>query len=141
MLLQVDGTFWVQLANFAIFFGLLYVIFLRRVGSEIKKRREYINSVSADYSAYQTEGQTLRAKAEAIRAQARRDAEQTIAAARGKTSDESADLAADFNAKVQSAVEAAHATVGTELAQARTGSDAAVRGLADLLVERAIGSK
>jgi F0F1-type ATP synthase membrane subunit b/b' len=39
MFLSLDGTFWFQLVNFAIFFAILNVVFLRPVGEAIKKRR------------------------------------------------------------------------------------------------------
>ena len=38
----------VQLINFAIFFAILNVIFLRPVSAAIRRRRAYINSVAAD---------------------------------------------------------------------------------------------
>ncbi len=49
MFLSLDGTLFVQLVNFAIFFALLNVVFLRPVGRAIAKRREYINSLVSDY--------------------------------------------------------------------------------------------
>ena len=45
MFLRIDGTFFVQLVNFAIFFAVLNVVFLKPVGAAIRKRREYIESV------------------------------------------------------------------------------------------------
>ena len=69
----------VQLVNFAIFFALLNVVFLRPVGRAIMKRRQYIDGLVADYDRYQGEAQTLREEAEAIRADARRKAEATVA--------------------------------------------------------------
>ena len=45
MFLSLDGTFWIQLINFAIFFAILNVVFMRPVGEAIKKRRAYIDSV------------------------------------------------------------------------------------------------
>src|SRR5579871_6787482 len=90
MFLSLDGTLFVQLLNFAIFFALLNVVFLRPVGRAIAKRRAYIDGLVSDYDRYQAEAHKLRSEAEAIRAEARRRAEQTVAAARAAASNEAA---------------------------------------------------
>ncbi len=138
MFLSLDGTLLVQLINFAIFFALLNVLFLRPVGSAIRKRREYINSVTADYDAYQAEAKSLRAQADEFRAAARRDAEATLAKARAEASNASAELAVQYGAKVQAAVDAAQATVADELKAARANEEQIVAQLADLMVERTV---
>jgi F0F1-type ATP synthase membrane subunit b/b' len=138
MFLIPDGTFLVQLVNFAVFFGLLSVVFLRPVGQAIRKRREYINSLTADYDRYQSEARVLRAQAEAVRAAARRDAEATLAKARAAASNEAATISADYAARSQAAVEHALETVGAEFDAARGGQDALVGELAHLMLERAM---
>jgi F-type H+-transporting ATPase subunit b len=138
MFLIPDGTLWVQLLNFAIFFAVLSVVFLRPVSRAIKERREYINSVTADYDKYQGQAGTLRAEAEGERASARRDAESVIAKARAQASNESADLSAQYTSKVQATVDAAHQTVASELDAARSGEAGVVRQLADLMLERTL---
>ncbi|MBV8331975.1 MAG: hypothetical protein JO192_04505 [Candidatus Eremiobacteraeota bacterium] len=138
MFLSLDGTFFVQLVNFAIFFALLNVLFLRPVGRAIAKRREYINSLTADYDRYQAEANGLRASDEQMRAQARRDAEQTIAKARADASNETAKIAAEYGRRVQSTVEQAQSEVAGELASARADSDKLVNALSDLMVDRAL---
>jgi F0F1-type ATP synthase membrane subunit b/b' len=139
MFLLPDGTMWVQLANFAIFFAVLSVVFLRPVSRAIRERREYINSLSADYAKYQGEANALRAQAEGERASARRDAEAAIGKARAQASNESAQLSAQYAAKVQATVDAAHQTVASELDSARAGEAGLVAQLADLMVERTLG--
>ena len=138
MFLQPDGTFWIQLINFAIFFVLLNALFFRPVSRAIMKRREYINSVTADYDTYQAEATALRAQAEDVRAGARRDAEAIVAKARAEASNQSAELAQQYAQKAQSVVEDAHRTVDAELASARANQDQAVRELADLMVNRTV---
>lgn len=64
--LSVNGTLVVQLFNFAIFFAVLYVVFLRPVAAAIGRRRQYINSLVSDYDRYQAEAASLRAQAEEI---------------------------------------------------------------------------
>lgn len=139
MFLQLDGTALVQLANFAIFFVLLSVLFLKPVGRALKKRRDYINSLTTDYDAYQAEANALRANAERVRADARREAEQKLAKARAEASNQTAALAAEYAAKVQSTVEEAQRKAAAELDAARANEDALVQQLADVMVERAVG--
>jgi F-type H+-transporting ATPase subunit b len=138
MFLQPDGTFWVQLINFAIFFVLLNVLFFQPVSRAIMKRREYINSVTADYDTYQAEANALRAQAEDVRAGARRDAEAIVAKARADASNQSADLALQYGQKAQAIVEDARRTVGAELTAARANQDQTVRELASLMVDRTV---
>ncbi len=138
MFLQPDGTFWVQLINFAIFFAILSVVFLRPVGRAIRERRAYINSVHTDYEKYQTEGSKLRADAEAVRAAARRDAGTTIAKSRADASNKVAEISARYTAQAQSMIEAADKQVDAELVAARAGEETLVRQLADLMIERTV---
>ena len=99
MFIFPDGTLWIQLVNFAIFFVVLNVVFLRPVSAAIRKRREYINSLVSDYDTYQAEANKLRENAERVRAEARRDAEQQLSKARAEASNKTADLAGDFAAR------------------------------------------
>jgi F-type H+-transporting ATPase subunit b len=138
MFLQLDGTFVVQLINFAIFFALLNVLFLRPVSRAIRKRREYIHSVTSDYDAYQAQATALRAQAEDIRSAARREAEAIITKARAESSNETAALATEYSAKAQAAIESAQATAARELQAARSNEAAIVSQLADLMLSRTI---
>ncbi len=138
MFLQPDGTFFVQLINFAIFFALLNVVFLRPVSRAIRKRRDYINSVTSDYDRYQSEAKMLRAQAEEVRLTARRQAEATITKARADASNTAAELAANDAARVQSEIERAQTTAQSELQAARANEGAIVQQLADLMVQRTV---
>jgi len=136
--LSIDGTLIVQLINFAIFFAILNVIFLRPVAAAIARRREYIKSVVSDYERYQVDAHELRAEANGIRAEARREAEHRVAAAHAQASNESAELSARYAAQAQQIVEAAQATAAAELDAARAGESDAVQRVARLMVERVI---
>lgn len=138
MFLKPDGTLIVQLVNFAIFFALLNVLFLRPVSKAIRQRREYINGVTADYDTYQSEAKRLRAQAEEIRAAARRDAAAHIAKDRAEASNASAELAVHYAEQVQAAVDAAHRTVAEELSSARANEAQIVAQLSDMMVERTV---
>lgn len=138
MFLKPDGTLFIQFLNFVIFFALLNVVFLRPVSAAIRKRREYINSVTADYDTYSQETATLQARADATRAAARRDAEQTLMKARAEASNETAALATDYGQKAMQTVEAAHQTVQGELQAARSDEAKTVEDLANLMLERTL---
>lgn len=133
-------TLLIQLINFAIFFALLNVLFLRPVGQAIRKRRAYIDAVVSDYAAYQADAKALREQAERIRAQARREAEQKVAKARSEASNASAELGARYAAQVQATVEEASRNAESELERARAGEDRLVRQLAGEMVERTLGA-
>lgn len=136
--LTVNGTLVVQLINFAIFFAILSVVFLRPVAAAIGRRRQYINSLVSDYDRYQAEAAGLRAQAEEIRAAARRDAEQRVASQRAAASNEAAEISSGFSQRAQETVEQAQATAREELDQARTGEPKAARALADFMLERVL---
>jgi F-type H+-transporting ATPase subunit b len=134
--LSVDGTLVVQLINFAIFFAVLNVVFLRPVAAAIAKRRAYINSLVTDYERYQEEARGLRAEAERIRADARREAEHRIATVRASASNEAAEISGKCARQAQGIVEEAQRTAAAELEAARGAEADAVRRLAGFMVER-----
>src|SRR5581483_4663502 len=128
--LSIDGTLVVQLLNFAVFFALLSVVFLKPVASAIAKRRQYIDSLVTDYDRYQAEAHALRAQAEEVRAAARLHAEQQVTAARATASNDAAQLSSDFNERAQRIVDEAQRTAQAELDAARSGEGQAVADLA-----------
>ena len=136
--LSLDGTAIVQLVNFAIFFAVLNVVFLRPVGRAIRRRREYINSVTSDYDRYQAEAAALRTQAEGLRAAARREGEEMLARARADVSDESSKIAAQYAKRALQTIEEAHGAVQGEVDAARANEEQTVRELADLMVRRTL---
>jgi len=140
MFLKIDGTFWFQLLNFAIFLAILSVVFLRPVGAAIRKRRGYIESVHADFESAAGAAKAARAEAEQKRAQARREADATIAAARSSAETEAGAIVAERTTQAQSITDLARATVATEVSGARARSGELAETLAENLIERAVGS-
>jgi F0F1-type ATP synthase membrane subunit b/b' len=128
----------VQLINFAIFFAVLNVIFLRPVSAAIRRRRQYINSLVSDYDQYQAQAKTLREQAEGVRASARVEAEHRVAAARATGSNEAAELATRYSQRAASIVGEAQQTARRELDEARAGESEAARSVADFMLERVI---
>ena len=139
MFIFPDGTLWIQLINFAIFFVVLNLVFLRPVSAAIRKRREYVNSVVSDYDKYQGEANALRENAERIRAEARSEAEHQLGKARAEASNKTAELSSEYAQKVTAMVEDAQRTVSGELQAARANEDALVRELAAVMVDRTVG--
>ncbi len=138
MFLLPDGTFWVQLINFAIFYAILNVVFLRPVQRAIAKRREYIDGLTHDYDRAQAEASDLRAQAESIRADARRESDHILAAARNEAGNEAARMSSEYGQRVHAIVEGAHATVAQEVEAIRPREDAIASELAAQIVGRVL---
>jgi F-type H+-transporting ATPase subunit b len=139
MLLSLDGTLVVQLVNFVVFVLILNAIFLKPVGGAIAKRRAYINGVATDIEQFEGDIKALRAQAEEQRAIARRDAEATIAEARGNGQREAEAIVADHQIQASGLVAEAQATVALEAATARAQEEQIVASLARTMLERAVG--
>jgi len=139
MFLQLDGTFWVQLINFALFFAILNVVFLRPVGEAIRKRRAYIDSLQSDQERYAREIKALRADADAKRAEARREAAEYFSASRAEANAEASALAAEHASKAADITGKARATIASEMEQANRKEPQLVETLARTLLERAVG--
>jgi len=138
MFLSLDGTAIVQLINFAIFFAILNVVFLRPVGAAIKARRRYIDGVRADYDEYTAEVKALRQEAEARKIAARREAEDDVSSSRSAAEREAGRIAAEFAGTAATIAQRARDTVDAELAAAQTRGDRLAADLADQLLKRAL---
>jgi F-type H+-transporting ATPase subunit b len=141
MLLSLDGTFAVQLVNFAIFFGLVYVLFMKPVREAIAKRRRYLDGLVSDYDDYAKQANALRGQAEARRAAARREADARLAAERALVAKEVEAIATEHAVRASKVIEAAQATVQRELAAAHSVEDRLVKELADEMLERAFAAE
>jgi len=139
MFLSLDGTFWVQLVNFAIFFVLLDRVFLRPVGAAVKKRREYIESVQSDYEKYAAQISSSQADADRKRGVARREADETIAKARAAAEDEANEILAEKGEDAAAMVDRARRTVAGEVEAARAREGELAQTLAGSLLERVLG--
>ncbi len=139
MFLLPDGTFWFQLINFAIFFAILNVVFLRPVGDAIKKRRAHIDEVQSDYERYAKQTSSARADADGRRATARREADETIAKARVEAEREAQLALEGQTAQAQAIIEQARATVALETGAAKAREGELSQALAKALLDRALG--
>lgn len=139
MFLSLDGTFWIQLINFAIFFAILNVVFMRPVGEAIKKRRAYIDSVQSDFEGHERQAKSIRAEAEQKRAAARRSAEEAVVKARAEAETEAGQLAAATGARAQAITDDARRTVAAEVEAAKAREGELSAALATTLLSRATG--
>jgi F0F1-type ATP synthase membrane subunit b/b' len=140
MFLSLDGTFWFQLINFAIFYAILNVVFLRPVGNAIKERRAHIDGVHSDFERYDHQYQTLHAQAEQKRGAARREADETLARARAEAEAEAEAIAQEQGAAATAIANEARQVVEGEMAAARGREEELSQALARTLLERAVGS-
>ena len=138
MFLIPDGTFFVQLINFAIFFAILNAVFLGPVGKAIAERRAFIDGLTNEYDEAQAQASALRSQAEEIRAIARRNGEHLLAKARAEASNESAAIASDAGGRVARIVEEAQRTVAAELSASDARRPQLVASLAEGIVDRVL---
>jgi F-type H+-transporting ATPase subunit b len=138
--LSLDGTSIVQLLNFAIFFAILSVVFLRPVGAAIVKRRAYIESVTRDAERFRLEAQGLRAEADTKRASARRAAEELMAQTRTAADNEAAEIIARFTDRANAISHEAREEVEAEVRAARGREAELAEILARGLLDRAVGA-
>lgn len=138
MFLLPDGTFFVQLLNFAIFFVILNWVFLGPVRKAIEKRRAYIDSLSADYEKAQGEAADLRKAAAQVHAEARTESDAIVASARASAGNEAAIIASGYTAKVQSIVAEANHAVAAEVAAVQPKQEALANELAGVIVGKVI---
>ncbi len=140
MFLSLDGTFWFQLFNFAVFYAILNVVFLRPVGNAIKERRAHIDGVHSDCDRYEHQFSSLTSKADQKRAAARREADETIARARAEADREAETIAQEQGAAAEALALEAREIVEAEIATAKTRESELSQALARTLLERAVGN-
>lgn len=139
MFLRIDGTLIVQIVDLIVFLVVLNVVFMRPVGAAIAKRRAYVNGLAAGIEAAESDVKALRGQAEAKRAAARREAEELTAKVRAAAQNEAAQVTAGYTQQAAAIVADAQRQVATELTAARSREDELVKGLAQTLLDRALG--
>jgi F-type H+-transporting ATPase subunit b len=139
MFLLPDGTFWFQLANFAVFFAILNVVFLRPVGDAIKKRRAHIEEIQSDYERYAKQTDTAQADADGRRAAARRETDEMLTKVRIAAEAEAQQALDGQTAQAHAIIEQARATVALEANAAKAREGELSEALAKTLLERALG--
>jgi len=141
VLLSLDGTLVVQVINFAIFFALVNVLFIRPVRVAIEKRRAYINSVLSDEEQFLAQCRAIEGQAESKRAAARREADVRLSKARTEAAAEADGILAQHADQAAMLVEKAQQTVAGEIAAVREREQKLVAELADLMVGKALAGE
>ena len=140
MFLSLDGTFWIQIINFFVFFAILNVVYIKPAAEALRKRREYLDSVQSEYESAQREVRDLKGQAETRRAQARRDGDQEAVNVRAEAQRKADAIVSEGVAKAQSIIESANREVENEMKEANAKEPQLVADLAKTMLDRAIGS-
>ena len=82
--LSLDGTFWLQIINFFIFYWILNIVYIKPASEALRKRRAYIDSVSSEYEQARRSEANLRAQADEKLAEGRREGDQVAATIRAE---------------------------------------------------------
>jgi F0F1-type ATP synthase membrane subunit b/b' len=137
MFLSIDGTFWIQLINFGIFFLVLNTVFLRPVVKALAERRAYIDGVAGDYERYRAQIAKLDEETASVTAEARRKAADLVTAARSDANREAETIRDGYAQRASAIVDQARAKLRDEQAKADAQRPALAAALADDLLKRA----
>lgn len=138
MFLKLDGTFWVQIINFVVFYALLDVVFLRAVRAAIAKRRAFIDGIQSEYDQAMRDIVSLKSGSELQKAVNRRAIEEHFVKMRAEASDEASLITARASALAHDRIGKAQTTVATEMASASQRLDGLADGLASSLLGRVL---
>ncbi len=138
--LSLDGTFWMQIINFFIFYWILNVVYIKPASAALRKRRAYIDSVIAEYDRACRTVAELRAQAEEKLAEGRREGDHLAATIRGEAMQRAEKVMAKAQAEFTQIVEEAQATAERETEAARARADSLAKDLANDMLRRTIGA-
>jgi F-type H+-transporting ATPase subunit b len=139
MLLTIDGTFFVQILNFILFWVLLNHFFIAPTQRAIEERQRIIANLYREGDEFASQTAAALAEAGAILGEARRRTDESMRAASGQASDEAHLIERKASEEVAASIALAHATVAAERKQALEKQEAFVTDLARSMVERATG--
>jgi F-type H+-transporting ATPase subunit b len=138
--LSLDGTFWVQIINFFIFYWILNIVYIKPASAALRERRKYIDSVINEYDAACRTAAELRAQADEKLAEGRREGEHLAATIRSEAMQRAEKLMAKAQAEFTQIVEEAQATAERETEAARAQADSLAKDLANDMLRRTIGA-
>src|SRR5689334_16020715 len=118
MLLSIDGTFLIQILNFAAFWILLNVLFIAPTRRAIEERQRLLAQQHREAEEFRAKGAALDAQAAALLDEARRKTDEVIRAAAAQASSETSAIEKKAAEEAAAAVALAHANVASERAQA-----------------------
>ncbi|MBV8601077.1 MAG: ATP synthase F0 subunit B [Candidatus Eremiobacteraeota bacterium] len=138
MFLTLDGTFWIQILNFFIFYWILNVVYIRPAARALQVRRAYIDSVQAEYEEALRREHELLQRADERSLEAHREAGRHAAKILAEAQSEVDRIGAMAQEQAARLIADAHQTVEAELKSARAREDVLVKELADVMVARAM---
>lgn len=138
--LSLDGTFWLQIINFFIFYWILNIVYIRPASAALRKRRQYIDSVIAEFDEARKTAAQLRAEAVERLAEGRRDGDHAAGTIRSEAMHKVEEIALKAQAEATKIVEEALETAARETAAARAEADKHAKELADSMLARAVGT-
>jgi F0F1-type ATP synthase membrane subunit b/b' len=140
MFLKLDGTFWIQIINFFIFYAILNVVYIKPASAALRKRREYIDSVHNEYEAALREVEELKNESDNKRAEGRREGDHVAATIRNEAMKQAEEIVSKAQAEFSRIVEESETKIHRELSVARAEEHRLVQELADEMVARTVGS-
>ena len=138
MFLSLDGTFWIQIINFFIFYAILNRVYIQPAAEALRVRRAYIDRVQRELEDAQRQARELQALADAKNLDAHREAGRHSAEIIGEAQREIERITAETQEHAARLVDEAHAAVEAELAAARSREHALVEELAKDMLARAL---
>lgn len=139
MFLKLDGTFWIQIINFFIFYAILTVVYIKPAAEALRKRRAYIDSVQSEYEQARRALSELAAQADEKRAAGRREGDHRAAALRAEAMRQAEEIVGKAQAESVGIAEDAISKVEHELNEARSHRYRLVQELAQDMLSRAVG--
>jgi len=139
MLLSIDGTFLIQILNFAAFWILLNFLFIAPTRRAIEERQRRLAAQHREAEELRAQGAALRAQAAAVLDEARRRTDELMREAAARASAESNEIEKRAAGEAAATVALAHASVASERAQASEKQAAFVSELARTMSDRALG--
>ncbi|MGH7714974.1 MAG: ATP synthase F0 subunit B [Vulcanimicrobiaceae bacterium] len=139
MFLKLDGTFWIQIINFFIFYAILNVVYIKPASAALRKRRAYIDSVHNEYEGALREVDELKNEADNKRAEGRREGDHIAATVRNEAMKQAEEIVAKAQFEFTRIVEESETKVHREMNVARAEEHRLVQELAQEMVERTVG--
>lgn len=139
MFLKLDGTFWIQIINFFIFYAILNVVYIKPASAALRKRREYLDSLHNEYEAALRDVEELKNESDDKRAEGRREGDHVASGIRNEAMKQAEEIVAKAQTEFSRIVEEAETKIHREMSIARASEDRLVAELAGEMVERAVG--
>lgn len=138
--LSLDGTFWLQIINFFIFYWILNIVYIKPASEALRKRRAYIDSVLNEYEQARRSEANLRAQADEKLAEGRREGDHVAATIRAEAMRRAEEIMTKAQAEFTKIVEDAQATAERETAAARAHEEKLAKELAETMLTRTVGA-